>query len=195
MSVPLAQSTDEELIAEFQRDNIVAFNLIVGRYKDQLTNFVYRLLGDYDECQDIVQETFIRVYRNRQMYKPVAKFSTWIYTIAGNLAKTELRRKERRRWLPIFSGSDEDSQNRYDIPDTAFSPDVSTDSSIKSALIQGALGKIPRQYREMVILRDVQELSYDEISKIAGVSIGTVKSRINRGRIQLQKLLKDIYKE
>jgi len=195
MSEPLTQLTDEELIAEFQHGNMEAFDLIVGRYKDQLTNFVYRMLGDYDESQDIVQETFIKVYQNRQMYRPVAKFSTWIYTIASNLVKTELRRKERRRWFSISGAGEEEEQKEFEIPDTAYSPDVSADRVIKDRLIQKALGKIPKQYREAVILRDIQELSYEEISKITGLSMGTVKSRINRGRTQLQKLLKDIHNE
>ncbi len=195
MSEPLSNLTDEELIAAFQHGVMEAFNILVGRYKDQLTNFVYRFLGDYDQCQDVVQETFIKLYKNRQLYKPVAKFSTWIYTIAGNLAKTELRRKQRRGWFSISSASEEENQKEFDIPDTAYAPDVAADAVLKDSLVQKALGKIPRQYREVVILRDIQELSYEEISKITGLSMGTVKSRINRGRTQLQQLLKDIYRE
>src|SRR5215510_583008 len=94
MARSLGDLTDEELIAEFQHDNEAAFTELVQRFKDPLTNFAYRFLGDWDDCYDVVQETFIRVYRRRHSYKPIAKFSTWIYTIASNLAKSQLRRKK-----------------------------------------------------------------------------------------------------
>jgi RNA polymerase sigma-70 factor (ECF subfamily) len=194
LSKPLSEHTDEELILAFQKDVMEAFDEIVARYKNPLMNFVYRFVGNYDDCSDIVQETFIRVFRNKHAYRTIAKFSTWIYTIAGNLAKTELRRRERRKSFSITdAGADEDKD--FEIPDTAFSPDVQTDSVLKSKIIQDALNKIPTVYREVVILRDIQELSYEEISGITGLPIGTVKSRINRGRAQLQELLKDIYNE
>lgn len=190
----LNEYTDEELILEFQQNNTIeAFEILVQRFKNPLTNFVFRFLGDYEACTDVVQETFIKVYKNKDSYKSIAKFSTWIYTIAGNLAKTELQRRKRRKIFSINSyGEDEET---YDIPDESYRPDIITDSGIKDAIIQKALLKVSDAYREMVILRDIQELSYEEISEITGVNVGTVKSRINRGRAQLQKLLKDIYKE
>ncbi|MFO7447419.1 MAG: sigma-70 family RNA polymerase sigma factor [Ignavibacteriaceae bacterium] len=190
----LNEYTDEELILEFQQNNTIqAFEILVQRFKNPLTNFVFRFLGDYEACTDVVQETFIKVYKNKDSYKSIAKFSTWIYTIAGNLAKTELQRRKRRKIFSIDSyGEDEET---YEIPDESYMPDIMTDSGIKDEIIQKALLKVSDAYREMVVLRDIQELSYEEISEITGVNVGTVKSRINRGRAQLQKLLKDIYKE
>lgn len=190
----LTELSDEELIAEFQQNNTIqAFEILVQRYKNPLMNFVYRFLGDYEACTDVVQETMIKFYRNKDSYKSIAKFSTWIYTIAGNLARTEYQRRRRRQFFSINSQSEE-SEN-FEIPDESYRPDVITDSGIKDKIIQNALMKISKTYREAVILRDIQELSYEEISEILGIEIGTVKSRINRGRAQLQKLLKDIYKE
>lgn len=190
----LNEFTDEELILEFQQNNTVkAYEILVQRYKNPLTNFVFRFLGDYEACLDIVQETMIKVYRNKDSYKSIAKFSTWIYTIAGNLARTEYQRRKRRNIFSINSyGEDEEG---FDIPDESNRPDVTTDSGIKNEIIQKALLKVSDAYRDMVILRDIQELSYEEIAEVTGVNVGTVKSRINRGRAQLQKLLKDIYKE
>lgn len=190
----LTELADEELIAEFQQNNTIqAFEILVQRYKNPLTNFVYRFLGDYEACTDVVQETMIKFYRNKDSYKSIAKFSTWIYTIAGNLARTEYQRRRKRQFFSINSQSEE-SEN-FEIPDESYRPDVITDSEIKDKIIQNALMKISQTYREAVILRDIQELSYEEISEILGIEIGTVKSRINRGRAQLQKLLKDIYEE
>src|SRR5689334_21662305 len=90
-----AVQSDEELIALFQDGDESAFSILVGRYKDALVNFAFRFMGDYDEADDVAQETFVRVYRNKLAYRPVAKFSTWLYTIASNLSKTALRRRKR----------------------------------------------------------------------------------------------------
>ena len=190
----LAEFSDEQLIMEFQQNNTLkAFEVLVQRYKNPLTNFVYRFLGDYEACNDVVQETMIRFYRNKDSYKSIAKFSTWIYTIATNLAKTEYQRKRRRQIFSLSSYGEENEN--YEIPDESYRPDVITDSVIKEKIIQKALLKVSSAYREAVILRDIQELSYEEIAEIMGIEVGTVKSRINRGRLQLQKLLKNIYYE
>ena len=194
MDIKLRELSDEELILEFQKnDTEAAFNILVQRYKNPLTNFVFRFLGDYEACNDVVQETMIKVYRYKDSYSSVAKFSTWVYTIAGNLARTEYRRQRRRN---IFSINDYGEEHKtYDLPDESYRPDVITDSGIKDEIIQKALLKVKEAYREAVILRDIQGMSYEEISEILSVNEGTVKSRINRGRAQLQELLKGIYKE
>ena len=190
----LRELSDEELILEFQQnDNVQAFEILVQKYKNPLTNFVYRFLGDYEACVDVVQETMIKVYRYKDTYSSVAKFSTWIYTIAGNLARTEYRRQRRRQFFSISDVGDE--HKTFDIPDETYRPDVITDSGIKDEIIQKALLKVKDAYRDAVILRDIQGLSYEEIAEILGVNEGTVKSRINRGRAELQILLKDIYNE
>ena len=194
MNKNLRDLSDEELILEFQKNNVeTAFEILVQRYKNPLTNFVFRFLGDYEACSDVVQETMIKVYRYKDTYSSVAKFSTWVYTIAGNLARTEYRRQRRRN---LFSISDYGEEHKtYDLPDESYRPDVATDSGIKDEIIQKALLKVKEAYREAVIFRDIEGLSYEEISEILGVNEGTVKSRINRGRAQLQELLKDIYNE
>jgi RNA polymerase sigma-70 factor (ECF subfamily) len=191
----LNELTDEELILEFQRNGTIsAYEILVHRYKNPLINYVFRFLGDYEACVDIVQETMIKVYRYKDSYSSIAKFSTWIYTIAGNLARTEYQRRKRRKIFSINSYGDEKDET-YEIPDESFDPERITDSGIKEKIIQDALEKVSKAYREVVILRDIQDLSYEEISEITNLPVGTVKSRINRGRAQLQKLLKDIYKE
>ncbi len=186
--------TDEELIVEFQSNgNEKCFEILVQRFKNPLTNYVYRFLGDYDSCVDVVQDAFIKVYRYKDNYSSVAKFSTWIYTIAGNLARTEYQRRRRRNWFSINSYGDE--EKTFDVPDNSNRPDVAADMSIKNEIIQKALMKVRDSYREAVILRDIQELSYEEIAEILQIEVGTVKSRINRGRAELKKYLKGIYND
>ncbi len=192
MDKKLSLLTDEELIKEFQDNNTIeAYEILVNRFKDPLTNFVYRFLGDRDICTDIVQDTMIKFYLHKDSYKSFAKFSTWIYTIAGNLARNELKRRKRRT---IFSLSNDDDEKKIQIEDESyFSPERMTDSNMKGEIIQKALLKVKPVYREVVILRDIDGLSYEEIAEITELSIGTVKSRINRGRKHLQDLLKNIY--
>lgn len=158
------------------------------RYKDQLLNYVYRFVGNRIDAEDIVQETFLRVYKNKHYYKEIAKFSTWVYTIAGNLAKTELRRRKRRK---VFSVSNFVNDERdFDIPDMNRNPEKEVDGSIKDDFIQKAIEKLPSKFKEVILLRDVQGFAYEEISQILNIPLGTVKSRVNRGRLKLQEDLK-----
>jgi len=129
--------TDEELIGRFQDGDIYAFEQIVKRYKDQLLNYAYRFLGDIADSEDLVQETFLRVFRKRKAYRNIAKFSTWIYTITGNLAKTELRRRKKKRLFSI-SGL-KYSNKEYEIPDIKGGPDERADSVVMDELIQKAI--------------------------------------------------------
>ncbi|MFQ5570839.1 MAG: RNA polymerase sigma factor [Rhodothermales bacterium] len=184
---------DEDLMLQFQRGTIEAFDILVNRYKDPLTSYIYRFLGDVRECEDLLQETFLRVYRNRHSYRRIAKYSTWLYTIAGNLARSEYRKRKRRKLFSLQSINREDEAYEVEIPDETFSPDRHTENTLQDHYIQEALKQLPEEFREVVVLRDVQQLAYEEIAQITGLPMGTVKSRINRGRTKLQRLLKDIY--
>ena len=190
---PASPPTDEELIFNFQQGDIHAFEEIVRRYKNPLYNFTNRLLGDSIFSEDIVQETFLRVYRNKHRYHQIAKFSTWIYTIASNLAKTELRRRKIRKFFSISSkGTDE---RDYDLPDLGTDVEKEIDGVLKNEIILKEINALPAHFRQAVLLRDVQDLSYDEISVILSVPLGTVKSRVNRGRGRLQKKLRFLISE
>lgn len=184
------EATDEELIARFQEGDNYAFDLLVKRYKDPLLNFIYRFVGEKNEAEDIVQETFLRLFKNKHYYKEIAKFSTWIYTIAGNLAKTELRKRKRRKLFSIshYMSTEKD----YDIPDEATSPESDTNSLITDKIIQRAIDKLSPKFKQVIILRDIQGFSYEEIAEIVRIPLGTVKSRVNRARLKLQEDLKDL---
>ena len=182
--------SDEDLISRFQDGDEYAFEELVNRYKQRLMNYAYRFIGDRTEAEDIVQDTFLKVYENRNAYQNIARFSTWIYTIAGNLARTELRKRKRRKILSLSRlGPDEKD---YEIPAPTLTPEENMDGSSNERIIQAAIEKLPEKFRTVIIFRDIQELSYDEISKIVGVPLGTVKSRVNRGRLKLREWLKEI---
>ncbi len=185
------EKSDEELIAEFQGGSREAFGALVGRYKDQLTNYVYRFLDDRDGADDVVQEVFLRVYDKKDSYRPIAKFSTWIYTIAANLSKTELRRRKRHSFFSLSFTRPGSEGRVFELPDDRYPSDRNAENSSGAEMIEKALSALPLKFREIVILADLQDLSYDEIAAITGLNIGTVKSRLNRGRNKLQKMLKD----
>ena len=179
--------TDEELIAKFQDGDVRAYSELVNRYKDRLLNFIYRFVYDMDKAEDILQDTFLKLYTHKNSYREIAKFSTWLYTIAGNLAKTELRKLKRRKTYSVSDLSRNDQEFVIQSPDGSTEYEAELINIEKS--IQTALNLLPIDFKTIIILRDIQELSYEDISRIVDIPIGTVKSRINRGRLKLQKLL------
>jgi len=182
--------TDEELIARFQEGDEQAYIELVNRYRNKLITFVYRFVNEFEQAEDIVQDALLKLYTHKHYYRNIAKFSTWIYTIAGNLAKTELRKKKQRKVTSISQMGPEDRD--YELPSGEPDTDETAQSEYIEKTIQAAIQKLPLHFRTVTILRDIQELSYEEISKIVDVPLGTVKSRINRARLQLQKELIDL---
>ena len=180
--------SDKELLFALIDGDKESFTILVDRYKNRLINFVYRFVKDYDISEDIVQETFLRVYRKRREYKAIANFSTWIFTIAANLAKSELRRRKRWRFFSI--NTDNEDEKNIELPSTGLEPDRATISRMIDENIQEALDSLQEKYKESLILRDVEGMSYLEIAEIVGVPVGTVKSRVNRARLKMQKKLK-----
>ena len=178
--------SDEKLILRFQEGDINAYNELVKRYKDRLLNFVLRYFNNVEQAEDVVQDTLIKLYTHASYYKNVAKFSTWIFTIAKNNALTELRKNKRKKTDSLWT---EDGQI-IDINSKEESLDSKVQNEIAIDQLNKFLDEIPENFRMAVVLRDFQELSYEEISKILEIPIGTIKSRINRGRIQLAEKMK-----
>ena len=127
--------------------------------------------------------------KKKHYYKEIAKFSTWLYTIARNLANTELRKKKRRKTTYLSQLSKE---RQFEIPAIQDDVDQSLQNEFINDRIQSAINNLPEHFKVVIILRDIQELSYEEISNIVEVPLGTIKSRINRARIQLQAELLDL---
>ena len=178
--------SDEKLILRFQEGDINAYNELVKRYKDRLFNFVLRYFNNAEQAEDVVQDTLIKLYTHASYYKNVAKFSTWIFTIAKNNALTELRKNKRKKTDSLWT----DDGQVIDINSNEESLDSKVQNEIAIDQLNKFLDEIPENFRMAVVLRDFQELSYEEISKILEIPIGTIKSRINRGRIQLAEKMK-----
>ena len=179
---------DKDILFRIINDDLEAFEILVDRYKNRLINFVYRFVKDFDVAEDIVQETFLRVFKHRHNYKAIANFSTWIFTIAGNLAKSELRR--RKRWKFLSVDAINDTEKKFELPDHGIKPDRATSVRILDENIQKSIDTLQSKYKESLILRDIEGMSYKQIAEITKVPVGTVKSRVNRARKKLQKKLK-----
>jgi RNA polymerase sigma-70 factor (ECF subfamily) len=186
--------TDKELLIQAAEDG-GSLAVLVDRYRTPLYNFVYRFVGDRETAEDIIQETFLRCLRNSHQYAAIEQVSTWLYTIAGNLAKTELRRRKRWHWVPIGPDDDEERAGFYEPVSREALPGEQTDTNQVQASVVEAIQGLPEEFREAVLLRDLNGLAYEEIATIIECPVGTVKSRVNRGRIRLQQALRSLAEE
>jgi len=178
---------EQELVRQIQEGDEMAFVKIVRIYKDKIVNFLCKFTGDYQKAVELSQETFMRVYFKAHQYKPVAPVSSWIYAIASNLAKTEM--KKMRKYLVV---SLDDVQNS--LPIEAYSTNPSDSGLIKN--LKKALNSLHPRYKIPVILKDIEGFTQEEIAQILKRPLGTIKARINRGRNYLKKELeKASYKE
>jgi len=182
--------SDEKLIARFVNGDINAYKELVKRYQDKLFNFVMRYFNNREQAEDVVQETLIKLYTHAHYYKDIALFSTWIYTIAKNNALTELRKNKVKKSNSMWT----DDGKLIDIASNEIPLDEKVQNEIAVEKLNKYLLELPENFRMAVYLRDFEEHSYEEISLILEIPIGTIKSRINRGRIMLAEKLKS-YKE
>ena len=172
---------EQELIRLVQCGDEQAFAEIVKSYKDKIVNFLWQSTGDYQKAAELAQETFFRVYFKADKYKPIAPLSSWIYTIASNLAKTEMK-KERR--MPTVSFDDV----QYILSSEEDVADSPGNSELRRNL-RAALDKLHVRYRIPVILKDIEGFSQEEIAEILNKPVGTIKARISRGRHHLKQEL------
>jgi len=180
MDKETAKQVDHDLLRQVQHGDMVAFSRLVDRYRNRLMNVIGRMLMDAEEAEDIVQESFLRVYQHRMSFDFKHCFSTWLYTIALNLARNELRKKKKYKFVDIF-----EMQNKE--VETAVEPKIP--SNIGPAL-QAAIAALPDKYKTAFLLRDIEEMPYEEVARILAVPLGTVKSRVNRARSILRDKLK-----
>ena len=190
---------DDELMERYRTGDENAFTLLVRRHQQPLVNFIARFINDKDGAEDLAQETFIRIFKASRRYQPGrAHFKTWMYHIASNLCKNELRnrgRRDRYRVDNVVDSRDEGDVEQVDLierapADVSFQPEVALERQELDEAIQTAIAELPEQYRVPLILRDLQGLSYDEISETLELRDGTTKSRINRARLMLKDKLK-----
>jgi RNA polymerase sigma-70 factor (ECF subfamily) len=180
----LRQSDDSAVVTAFLGGEERAFQELVERYQTRLLNFIYRTIGDRDRAEDLVQEVFIRVYRHLHRFDRSKKFSTWVYTIASNLAKNELRNRSRSP-LVLFQtiqGSSDEEDRPVQFEDTTARPDDMYRKRHLRELVEQTVSQLPEHHRQVFVLRELEGKLYEEIAEITDCNLGTVKSRLNRAR-------------
>jgi RNA polymerase sigma-70 factor, ECF subfamily len=186
----LRQIRDEDLIVQVQNGSRKAYDELVARYKGRLYSFILRMVKDPTLSEDLTQETLIRVYIHAAKYREIAKFSTWVFTIATNLVRNKMRQRSRRpRMLSLNPAPDEDDMP-LDPADPTADPTMDIQRQELSDIINEATSRIPEKYRIPFLLREVDQLSYEEIQQVTGLKLGTVRSRINRARTRFRALIK-----
>lgn len=192
-ALALENCSDHALLEATRTGDEAAFAELVGRYRNQITNYIYRMTNDYDGAVDLAQETFVRVYRAAERYQTSHAFSTYIYRIATNLAISELRKRKRRKLVSLtgfFQSREGGEPVEFNPPDTRPLQDTEMVEAERRAAVSRAIGTLPEKYRAPLVLRDVEGKSYEEISRILETSEGTVKSRISRARGLLREKLR-----
>jgi RNA polymerase sigma-70 factor (ECF subfamily) len=187
----LKELDDSAVVAAFLDGEKRAFGELVERYQGRLINFVYRSTGDRERAEDLVQETFIRVYRHLHRFDQSKKFSTWVYTIASNLAKNELRNRSRNPLVlfqTIKRNWDAD-QRPLEWEDNTYRPDDLFRTRHLRQMVEAAVAELPEHHRTVFMLREMEGKTYEEISEITGVNLGTVKSRLNRARNNFAQII------
>ena len=187
----LAEMTDSEAVQCFLDGEPRGFDELVRRYDARLVNFVHRTVGDRERAQDLVQETFIRVYRHIERFDQARKFSTWIYTIAGNLAKNELRNRSRNPIIlfQTIKKNWEADHRPLEWEDDGPKPDDLYRRRHLKEIVERAVAKLPEHHRMVFVLREVDGRSYEEIARITETNLGTVKSRLNRARNNFARIV------
>ncbi|MEP7148217.1 MAG: sigma-70 family RNA polymerase sigma factor [Acidobacteriota bacterium] len=187
--------SDHALIEATKKGDESAFAVIIDRYRNPITNYLYRFLNDYEEAVDLAQETFVRVYFAIDRYHTDYAFSTYIYRIATNLAISEIRKRKRRTILSLTGlfQTDADDGTEFQPTDGKPLPDKDLIDDERERVIARAIATLPPKYRVPVILRDVEGKTYEEIAGILELGLGTTKSRISRARALLKEKLRNYF--
>lgn len=179
------------LLGRAKAGDIPAFEQLIEGYQKKVFNIAYRMLGNYDDANEIAQEVFIRVFKSISKFKEESAFSTWIYRITTNTCLDELRKRKNRKVISLDEDVKyDDIEIKRQIVDDKPTPDVIAEKNEVRQAVKKAIDSLSEDHRLVIVLRDLQDLPYDEIARTTGVPEGTVKSRINRARNELKQILK-----
>lgn len=180
---------EKKLIQKSKSGDVKSFEILISRYEKLAYNVAYRILGNEEDAKDMTQESLIKVYKYLKNFRMDSSFSTWLYRIVMNTCKDELRKKK----LNVISIdkpiNTTDGSMYMDLKDFSSTPEEELESKETQGEVQKALSKVNEKNRIVVVLRDIKGFTYSEISEILDVPVGTIKSRINRGRQELKSIL------
>ncbi|HZT43406.1 MAG TPA: sigma-70 family RNA polymerase sigma factor [Chthonomonadaceae bacterium] len=180
-------------------DRALEFDALVAKYEKKIFNVIYRFLGDYEEATDLTQETFLSAYRHYDRFRGEAKVFTWLYQIARNLCINRIRQRDRQRVLRVESLD----QPREPHPDGGGAREIADWSAAPQNVLEGkelrqrilaAIETLPSEYKEVILLREFHDLSYNEIVATTGLTLENVKTRLSRARAMLRRKLEPYYR-
>ncbi|MFZ7120897.1 MAG: RNA polymerase sigma factor [Eubacteriaceae bacterium] len=174
---------DSNLIKKCKNGDISSFEILVNEYSRKVYNIVFRIIGNEEDTKDISQEVFIKIYKKIKTFKEQSELSTWIYRIAVNCAKDHLKKRKENIFVHDFNQSQNNMLSNEDIPED------NVESKENTEILINALDRLKQEQREIIVLKDIQDFTYEEISKILKISLGTVKSRLSRSRVRLRSIL------
>ncbi len=180
---------DRELVKRVQAGNAEAFEELVRRYERKVYNIAYRLLGNHQDASEALQDTFLRAYRAIDKFQFKSSFFTWLYRIATNTSLTKLRKRKSPPVISLDEPVGEHHDLRLEIPDYKYSPEKMMKQREMRQALQDAVDSLAPDYRSVVVLRDLEGLSNEEVSKVLNLSVSAVKSRLHRGRLVLREKL------
>lgn len=185
---------EQELILKSQNGDDESFSNLILPYERKMINYAYRMLGNEEDASDAVQETMIRVWKSIGSFRGKSSFSTWLYTVLNNVCLDLLRKKKRRgdhMNLSINQSDENDDEYELQVEDTSPGPFDNYRKKMAAEVLEKALSELSPEHRTVIVMRDIHGFEYEEIAKATGLSLGTVKSRINRGRLYLRKILEE----
>lgn len=186
---------EDFLIKKAKKGDSAAFSALMEQHFAMIYNLALRMSGNPDDASDLTQEVMIKLFKNIGAFEGKSKFSTWVYRVAANTCLDELRKIKRKKTVSLDAEYEtEDGSIGYEAEDTAPTPDVSAERAELKTIVAKAVSRLGEEYRTAVILRDINGLSYTEIAEVIGCSVGTVKSRISRGRANLKDILEKDFK-
>jgi RNA polymerase sigma-70 factor, ECF subfamily len=191
-----AHDDDAALVTSSQKGDLEAFERLVARHQKRMLNIAYRLLGDYDDACEVVQDSFVSAYKSIRSFRGEAKFTTWLTSITLNLAKNRLKQMKSRQAHEVFSLDDPvdtaDGQMSIELPSKEPSALDQLEKQAVQVRVQDCIKSLEQDFREVLVLRDMQDFSYEEIGSILKVREGTVKSRLFRAREMVKDCLKRV---
>jgi RNA polymerase sigma-70 factor (ECF subfamily) len=190
--------SDEALLEKYERTkDVTLFTTLVRRYQTRVYNAAVRFLGQTEEAEEVVQDTFLKVHQNLGKFRREASFGAWVFRIAHNQCFDKLRNKQRRKGFQFLSFDPQESDEYIDpqspvvtqIADPSLSPSQQLDADEQGEVVSRSLNQLPDTQRAVLVLHDIEGFSYQEIAEIVGTNIGTVRSRLHYGRLKLKELL------
>ncbi len=189
--VPMPDGYEQKLVERLKRRDEAAFNELVRLYQGKIYRLVFRMIGDAGEAEDLAQEVFVTVFKSIDGFRGDSKLSTWMYRVATNHCKNRIKylgRRAHKKKKEFDEVGDRDAIESASMSTSATvpRPDEMADAKQMESLIKKALGELPDDQRELVVLRDIENMTYEEIQEVTGLPAGTVKSRLHRARLALQ---------